>query len=43
MEVVVNQADVALVKPTLCNWKESPVAGGFWNSADWYIASSCPS
>jgi ABC-type transport system substrate-binding protein/class 3 adenylate cyclase len=44
MEVVVTQANAALVKPTLCNWKESPLAGdSLWNSADWYIASSCPS
>jgi ABC-type transport system substrate-binding protein len=36
-------ADVALAKPTLCNYKQSPVfPGKLWNIADWYVASSCP-
>jgi ABC-type transport system substrate-binding protein len=42
MEVAYILADVALVKPTLCNWKESPVSSIGWNSADWYVAPSCP-
>jgi hypothetical protein len=43
IEVAYILADVALVQPTLCNWKESPVSGdSLWNSADWYLASSCP-
>ena len=43
-------ADVALVKPTLCNFKKWPgylLTGGTagsntWNMADWYVAPSCP-
>jgi ABC-type transport system substrate-binding protein len=38
-------ADVALVKPTLCNYKKSAALGSgsnLWNVADWYVAPSCP-
>jgi ABC-type transport system substrate-binding protein/class 3 adenylate cyclase len=34
--------DVALVKPTLCNFKKFPQFGfNTWNIADWYVAPSC--
>jgi ABC-type transport system substrate-binding protein len=35
--------DVALVKPTLCNYKKFTLAGGLnlWNMTDWYVARSC--
>jgi class 3 adenylate cyclase/ABC-type transport system substrate-binding protein len=38
-------SDVALVKPTICNYKKNPNpgVGNEWNMADWYIAPSCPS
>jgi ABC-type transport system substrate-binding protein len=42
------EVNVALVKPTLCNFKEWPGNAGLgagyntWNMADWYVASSCP-
>jgi ABC-type transport system substrate-binding protein len=38
-------ADVALVKPTLCNYQKSATLGAgsnLWNMADWYVAPSCP-
>lgn len=36
-------ADIALVKPTLCNFKKWPALGFYlWNMADWYVAPSCP-
>jgi hypothetical protein len=36
-------ADVALVKPTLCNFKQWPSSiNDAWNGADWYVAPSCP-
>jgi ABC-type transport system substrate-binding protein/class 3 adenylate cyclase len=38
-------ADIALVQPTLCNYKKWPSGGGYlWNLADWYLARgpSCP-
>jgi hypothetical protein len=47
-EPVYVEADVALVKPTLCNYKKWPGSAGFgagyntWNMADWYVAPSCP-
>lgn len=35
-------ASVALVKPTLCNFKPFPLWGlNLWNMADWYVAPSC--
>lgn len=35
-------ASVALVKPTLCNFKPFPQWGlNLWNMADWYVAPSC--
>jgi ABC-type transport system substrate-binding protein len=37
--------DIALVKPTLCNFKKWPTLGqNLWNIADWYLArgSTCP-
>ncbi len=39
-------ADVALVKPTVCNYQKSNAFGSgsnLWNVADWYVATSCPS
>ncbi|WIG61135.1 MAG: oligopeptide ABC transporter, periplasmic oligopeptide-binding protein OppA [Ktedonobacterales bacterium] len=47
LEPVYVEADVELVKPTLCNFKKWPGAGiggtfNTWNMADWYEASSCP-
>ncbi|HEX9035723.1 MAG TPA: ABC transporter substrate-binding protein [Ktedonobacterales bacterium] len=45
-------AGVALVKPTICNYKKYPswfldnawnISGNEWNIADWYVAPSCPS
>jgi ABC-type transport system substrate-binding protein len=40
---VFTDAEVALVKPTLCNFKEWPeTAWDTWNMADWYVAPSCP-
>jgi peptide/nickel transport system substrate-binding protein len=40
---VFTDAEVALVKPTLCNFKEWPeTAWDTWNMADWYTAPSCP-
>jgi ABC-type transport system substrate-binding protein/transcriptional regulator with XRE-family HTH domain len=37
------QAVVALKTPFLCNFKLWPDPGSlFWNIADWYVASSCP-
>ncbi|HEX9035980.1 MAG TPA: ABC transporter substrate-binding protein [Ktedonobacterales bacterium] len=42
MEVLYAQADVALVRPTLCNFKQWPSFwNDTWNSADWYLAPSC--
>lgn len=37
-------ADVALVEPTICNYKKNPnvVFANEWNIADWYVAPSCP-
>jgi hypothetical protein len=36
-------ADIALTKPTLCNYKKSAAFNGNrWNMADWYVAPSCP-
>ena len=38
-------ADVALVKPALCNFKKWPEFGAYvWNMADWYLApgATCP-
>jgi ABC-type transport system substrate-binding protein len=38
-------ADVALVKPTLCNYQKSATLGdgsNLWNVADWYVAPVCP-
>jgi ABC-type transport system substrate-binding protein len=44
-------ADITLVAPTLCNYKQAPPrgpgpakAGYLWNMADWYLASgpACP-
>ena len=38
-------ADITLVKPTLCNFKEWPEYGAYvWNVADWYLprGSACP-
>jgi peptide/nickel transport system substrate-binding protein len=36
-------ADISLVKPTLCNFKKWPDSGlNFWNMADWYVAPTCP-
>ncbi|HEX6800700.1 MAG TPA: ABC transporter substrate-binding protein [Ktedonobacterales bacterium] len=38
-------ADITLVKPTLCNFKEWPEYGAYvWNMADWYLTqgSTCP-
>jgi ABC-type transport system substrate-binding protein len=36
-------ADIALVKPTICNYKKWPELGFYlWNMADWYTARSCP-
>jgi ABC-type transport system substrate-binding protein/class 3 adenylate cyclase len=36
-------ADIALNKPTLCNYKKSTAwNGNRWNMADWYVAPSCP-
>jgi ABC-type transport system substrate-binding protein len=44
VEPVLILADVALVKPTLCNFKKFPEFGfNTWNIADWYVASTCPS
>jgi ABC-type transport system substrate-binding protein len=44
MEVLYVGADVALIKPTLCNAKQWPSFWyDTWNSADWYVAPSCPS
>jgi ABC-type transport system substrate-binding protein len=44
MEPVLIAADVALLKPTLCNFKKYPQLGfNTWNIADWYVAPSCPS
>jgi hypothetical protein len=44
MEVMFVEADVALVKATLCNFKQWPDSKfDTWNSADWYVAPSCPS
>jgi class 3 adenylate cyclase/ABC-type transport system substrate-binding protein len=46
------ESDIALVKPTICNYKKNPEAtpstAGWldlntWNIADWYVAPSCPS
>ena len=35
--------DVALVKPTLCNFKKWPYVDlNLWNMADWYVAPTCP-
>ncbi len=43
VEPVFITADVALVKPTLCNFKMWPQPGfNLWNLADWYVAPSCP-
>jgi ABC-type transport system substrate-binding protein len=43
LEPVFIKADVALVKPTLCNFKKWPYTGdNAWNMADWYVAPSCP-
>lgn len=42
-ETMYMRADVALVKPTLCNFKKWPQSGwNLWNMADWYVAPSCP-
>ena len=36
-------ADIALVKPTLCNFKQWPQDGfDLWNISDWYVAPTCP-
>lgn len=36
-------ADVALVRPTLCNVKKWPEFSFYlWNMADWYVAPKCP-
>jgi ABC-type transport system substrate-binding protein len=38
-------ADITLVKPTLCNFKKWPTYGAYvWNIADWYLAggTTCP-
>jgi ABC-type transport system substrate-binding protein len=39
-------ADIALVSPTLCNYKKWPSLGFYlWNIADWYLApgwQGCP-
>src|SRR5262249_46406027 len=44
MEPVFIAADVALLKPTLCNFKKYAAQGfNTWNIADWYVAPSCPS
>jgi ABC-type transport system substrate-binding protein/class 3 adenylate cyclase len=44
MEPVFIAADIALLKPTLCNFKKYPLAGfNTWNMSDWYVAPSCPS
>ncbi len=44
LEPVFIDANVALVKPTLCNFKKWPTSAlNTWNMADWYVASSCPS
>lgn len=43
---IYDMADVALVEPTLCNYKKSATLGvgsNLWNMADWYVAPSCPS
>jgi hypothetical protein len=38
------EANVELVKPTLCNFKAFPqFTGNLWNMADWYVSPSCPS
>jgi class 3 adenylate cyclase/ABC-type transport system substrate-binding protein len=48
------RSDIALVKPTICNYKKSPTPlfanqgndqndPNLWNIADWYVAPSCPS
>jgi hypothetical protein len=43
LEPVFITADVALVKPTLCNFKKWPFPFfNTWNIADWYVAPSCP-
>jgi hypothetical protein len=43
IEPAVIAADLALVKPTLCNFKKWPESGSnLWNIADWYVAPSCP-
>ena len=43
IEAIYMRADVALWKPTLCNFKKWPQAGStLWNMADWYVAPSCP-
>jgi ABC-type transport system substrate-binding protein/class 3 adenylate cyclase len=50
LEPVYVEADVALVKPTLCNYKKWPGSAGLgagyntWNMADWYVARgpTCP-
>jgi class 3 adenylate cyclase/ABC-type transport system substrate-binding protein len=42
-EPVFIEANVELVKPTLCNFKAFPqFTGNLWNMADWYVAPSCP-
>jgi ABC-type transport system substrate-binding protein len=44
VEPVMILGDVALVQPTLCNFKKFPQFGfNTWNIADWYLASTCPS
>jgi ABC-type transport system substrate-binding protein/class 3 adenylate cyclase len=43
VDPVVIIGDVALVRPTLCNFKKFPEFGyNTWNIADWYVAPSCP-
>jgi ABC-type transport system substrate-binding protein/class 3 adenylate cyclase len=43
IEPAVIAADLALVTPTLCNFKKWPEVGAnLWNIADWYVAPSCP-
>jgi ABC-type transport system substrate-binding protein len=44
VEPVFIEANVELVKPTLCNFKAFPqFTGNLWNMADWYVSPSCPS